>query len=344
MKENTLTLTDTEKIALQQEIERLNYDPAGGCDYISELRFIAMRTLPRRVLDTLAKQKTSLSPKPYFVIDNLPVDNWINKIPHPMKYSEGAKSGSVSENLLIAISSIVGEPYSISFEGGELVNNLIPTQNNKSDFTGVGSEVELDFHIENAALKCLEYYNFSPMGLLLTGVSLDVSGPLTRISDSREALKLLSNDQINLLRSPLYKIKVPYRWRHTMAGQSETGLVPVIREGKSFPDIAVAFYSDMVVGVTSAASLALKAFHTAVRAVSIAYVVKPGSLIYIDNRFALHSRDQFKPIFNSQGISSRWIQRVFVAANLWQHRDHIRIRNRVFNPINKEVSDVTCVG
>jgi hypothetical protein len=45
----------------------------------------------------------------------------------------------------MAFASLIGEPYSILFEGGDIVNNLIPTKRAKREYTGLGSEVELDF-------------------------------------------------------------------------------------------------------------------------------------------------------------------------------------------------------
>lgn len=332
-KDHIITLTDSEKEALYKEMSHIPYDPAGGCNYISELRFCALRTLPRRALEVLNKQKSSLKPRPFLVFENLPTDDSIYHIPHPLKYDSSAKSGSISENVLIAIASLIGEPYSIHFEGSELVNNLIPTKDTTKEFTGIGSEVELDFHTENAALKCIGYHNYSPQGLLLTGVHYDPMGPLTRVADARQALQHLTSKSIQTLRSPLFKIKVPYRWREFLGEEnSSTGLVPIIRDNSDYPDIAAAFYPDMVHCTTNEAQDAFVDFHNAIKLVSLGLVIKPGMLVYIDNRFALHSRDSFKPQFDERGLSSRWIQRVFIAPNLWPFRDLKKIQNRVFQP------------
>jgi len=333
--ENHLTLTDTEKYALFSELARVQYDPNGSCEYISEVRFIAMRTLPRRVLKVLNCQKSSLRPHPYIIINNLPVDKNISYVPHPMKYDALAKSGSVSENVAVAIAALIGEPYSIEFEGGEIVNNLIPTTAGRLEFTGLGSEVELDFHIENAALKSYADKNYSPLGLLLAGVNYDPDGPLTRVADARLALSLLSFKQKEILSQNLFKIKVPYRWRVALGNKkSETKPMPLIKINGEYPDVAVAFYPDMVNCLTTEARSAFEAFHHAVKISAQAFAIKPGSLIYIDNRIALHARDKFNPTFNGGGISSRWVQRVFVAPNLWNYRSLEQVKNRVFKPVS----------
>ncbi len=41
-----------------------------------------------------------------------------------------------------------------------------PLEDNKKDYTGLGSEVELDFHRENTALKFITGLNLSPKGIL----------------------------------------------------------------------------------------------------------------------------------------------------------------------------------
>lgn len=109
----------------------------------------------------------------------------------------------------MAVGALVGEPYSMLHEGHNIVNNLIPSIKEKKEYTGLGSEVELDFHIENAALKFMGNMNFSPCGLILMGVRHDPKRPLTRVSDAREALALLSQNDIDQLSLPLYHIKVP---------------------------------------------------------------------------------------------------------------------------------------
>ena len=110
---------------------------------------------------------------------NLPVDE---NIPMPPtehnNYSRIDKKSYISENILVLISLIYGEPYSMYHEGKGLVNNLIPSKNRKNDFTGLGSSVELGFHIENSALRYLKEGNCSPKALLLGGVRQQRPPPL----------------------------------------------------------------------------------------------------------------------------------------------------------------------
>lgn len=42
----------------------------------------------------------------------------------------------MSENLIMMFSSLIEKPYSIKFEGEHIVNNLLPLENNKKNYTG----------------------------------------------------------------------------------------------------------------------------------------------------------------------------------------------------------------
>lgn len=249
-------LTDSERDRLGNVLSRLAYDPHGGMAYITDLRIAALSALPRRIVDALSEQRASINPRSHLLFDNLPTDEQIFAAPDPNIYTPGAKSGHISENLIMAFASLIGEPYSILFEGADIVNNLIPTKQAKREYTGLGSEVELDFHIENAALKFMDDYNFSPLGLLLTGVRHDPKGPLTRLADARLALRKLSHEEVECLRMPLYRIKVPYRWRRGSTQQTEP--VALVRGTLDLPEISAVFYPDMVEPVTSAAAAAMK--------------------------------------------------------------------------------------
>ncbi|WP_455474914.1 hypothetical protein [Bartonella sp. B30(2025)] len=218
-------------------------------------------------------------PKPYIIIKNSPTNKKIFFSPDPDIYTPSAKSGNVSENFLTGIASLIGEPYSIQFEGKELVNNLIPKLKSKSQYTGIGFDVELDFHIENAALKHFSKTNVSPTGLLLFGIRQDPKGPLTKISDSRISIKELSQEDINTLSSKFYNIKLPYRWRISNSPEyEETPLVPIISKDHEYPDISAVFYPGMIKSSSTKAEKALKNFYKLIKKNSIAIDISPGDL------------------------------------------------------------------
>lgn len=329
--QHVFTLTDAESIRLGKALGDIAYDPHGSLRYITDLRIMALSVMPRRLIDVLAEQRASLNPHPYLVFKNLPTDEQVFTTPDPQIFSPGSKSHCISENLIMAFASMVGEPYSIDFEGSDIVNNLIPIRTAKREYTGLGSEVELDFHIENAALRFMEDFNFSPLGLLLTGVRHDPQGPLTRLADARAALRRLSSDDVECLRAPYFRIKVPYRWRRGEIMQ--TVPTALVHGHLNLPEVSVVFYPDMVEPITAAAAGAMNNFYAAIKEVSFGVDIMPGSLVYIDNRFTLHSRDKFSGSFDEAGNPMRWVQRVFISPNLWNHRNLTQVKSRVFQPV-----------
>ncbi|MGF6947798.1 hypothetical protein QF028_000291 [Neobacillus sp. B4I6] len=112
-----------------------------------------------------------------------------------------------------------------------------------------------------------------------------------------------------------------------------TDLVPIIQGDNNYPEISVAFYPDMVSPQNSDAESALKNFHTAIQKVGFGVDIAPGRLIYVNNRFTLHSRDQFIPTFDKRGNALRWVQRVLVAPDLWNDRNLRQVKKRVFTPV-----------
>lgn len=92
-------------------------------------------------IETFLEQKASINPKPYLFFENLPIDDSVVTTPVPNMHLDRIKSSHISENLIVLFSLMLGEPYSIKFEGESVVNNLIPLGHAKNDYTGLGSAV-----------------------------------------------------------------------------------------------------------------------------------------------------------------------------------------------------------
>lgn len=342
-----LRLSDIDKENLRKELNSITYDPLGNEQYIQKIRRAIYQALPSNLLDLMSKQKAAKDLHSSIIIDNLPIDNAISGSPDFNQTGQKFKSGVLSENIITAFSLLIGEPYSIHFEGKELVNNLTPQANTKFDYTGLGSEVELDFHIENAALQYISEDDYSPVGLFFLGIRIDESTvqPNTFISDARKALKLLSASDIEILYGNNYQLHLPHRWRNAFnSSQEKTALCPVLRGTLNLPRISVAFYNDMVTPINQHAKAVLINFHNAIKEVSESITITPGRLVYVDNRFTLHSRTKFNPTYDENGCPYRWVQRVFVAPSLWPFRDFQSVGDRVFLPnLSHGVKDVSSI-
>lgn len=328
-----VTLNTKEKQKLIHEFNEIVYDPSGEERYIQLLRKKIYKVLPETLINTLTIQRSANKLASAIVINNVPIDETIYGSPDFEQTGKLFKSGTLSENIITAFASLVGEPYSIYFEGQELVNNLTPQTNTRFDYTGLGSEVELDFHIENAALQYVSEDDYSPSGIFFLGIRIDetIEPTKTFIADTRKALKLLSTYDLKILYGANFYLNLPYRWREIFSHEAMVKC-PVLRGTLNKPRISVAFYSNMILPINHAAKMALTHFHQAVKETSEAIQITPGKLIYVDNRFTLHARERFTPTYDNQGCPYRWIQRVFVSPSLWAFRNFQTVGGRVFLP------------
>lgn len=337
-----VTLSTQVKKKLAQEFKDIRYDSLGQERYIQLIRKKIYQVLPVALINTLTSQRSADRLASAIVINNVPIDATIYGSPGFEQTGKHFKSGNLSENIITAFASLVGEPYSIYFEGQELVNNLTPQAKTRFDYTGLGSEVELDFHVENAALQYVSEDDYSPSGIFFLGVRIDktIEPPKTFIADTRKALKLLSTYDLEILYNANFYLNLPYRWREIFSHGCTMVKCPIIKGTLNKPRVSVAFYSDMILPINHAAKMALSHFHQAVKETSEAIQITPGKLVYVDNRFTLHSRERFTPTYDKQGCPYRWIQRVFVSPSLWAFRNFQTAGGRVFSPhYNKGVHD-----
>lgn len=330
-----ITLTPKESEHIRGVLSSMPYDPAGGQAYLHAVRRAAYEAFPDHVLSTFeGAKRLDATATGAIELDNLPIDRGVCGSPRLNETGVRFKRGVLSENVLVALAAFAGEPYSIAHEGRELVNNLTPHKEFARAYTGLGSDVELDFHIENAAQAHMPEGDTSPFALMLLGVRGELGGgPATRLADARRALRLLSNNDIACLYGHHYIIRVPYRWRGaTPTPRDNTDLSAVLSGPLESPRVTVAFYPGMVLAVNEAAERALTNLYQAVRQVSFGINVTPGKLVFINNRFTLHARDRFTPQYDKNGCAYRWLQRVFVARSLWNFRAFKRVHDRVFDP------------
>ena len=333
-----LALSDSQRDALKHDLLSTVYPDQDFDRYVATIKQASSHL--KSVLSPLDRfLATDADPdeRPGAIkITNLPVSKLI-ELP-PLNHAELIKiqkENYLSENVLTAVAVQFGEPYSMHCEGRGLINNLIPTKSTSSQITGLGADSDLRFHVENAALRFLTEHDCSPSALLLTGVNQEENPPKTRLSDARLALKLLSATERSILQSPLYAVKLPYRWRGYSAGYDSlhTRMIPLIEEDQRGLIVHAAFYGDMIAYCANAeAERAAKAFEEALESVAHDEIVSPGELIAIDNRTTLHARTPFKASFDASGRAQRWVQRLFITKDLGAFADWATPNQRVFAP------------
>lgn len=331
---NSFWLTAVEKESVRDALIDICYEPTGGRDYIHLIRMTAYQKFPQRLLKKLESLKDNDAS--YCVFENLPVDDAFGS-PQGDADSLKFKSGYLSENVLVALGSLIAEPYSIKHEGPKLVNDLVPHPEAVGEYTGNGSDLELDLHTENAFQAHDSRGDTSPLALLLLGVRGDPCGvgPKTWVADARQALQILEKVDIELLYGKHFIIRQPYRWRNSSTRTKETHVYPILSGPLTHPRVTAAFYPDMVIAADYEARNSLLRFYDALKSVARPLDIQPGKLVYINNRFMLHSRDSFTPTFDPAGHAYRWVQRLFITNNLWNFRSFNTAGGRIFEPVTR---------
>ncbi len=331
-------LTDAQKRALAVQLERIEYPKSRYKPYLEEIRRArsAVAELFEDLVQHAGLSRSGLHGPGAIKLENLPTSDSVPMPPVENGRLKRIEKGDyLSENVLVAIASLFGEPYSMECEGRGLVNNLIPSQSTSAQLTGLGAASDLGYHIENAALRFLVRTDCSPKALFLTGVRQEPTPPYTRISDARLAFSLLSPRDVRYLTSPAYRLRLPYRWRPFRPGYDEivTQPLPLVEQRPDGLLVHAAFYGDMIAEArSSGAERAAKNFEAAIEAVGIDEVVAPGELLGIDNRVTLHARTPFPAVFDDDGRAFRWVQRVFVSERIANFDDWDRTDDRVFTP------------
>jgi L-asparagine oxygenase len=190
---------------------------------------------------------------------------------------------------------------------GALVQNVVPVATLAKSQSNGGS-VPLELHTENAFHPNRPDY----IGLLcLRPADQDQVG--TQVAAIRNALPLLGDADQAILREPRFVTAAPPSFHSA----DRSGARPVLTGHSDDPDICVDFHA--TTPVDDAAARALTNLRTALDEVRSDLVLRPGDMVFLDNRLVVHGRVAFSPRYDG---NDRWLHRVFV------HLDNRRTRAR----------------
>lgn len=323
-----LSLADLEKLrGLDRRTNRRNAPSDHAI--VSHLRQAAYQFWPTDLLTLCEAIRNGSFTPTALIIRGLPTDD-VHRVPLPRECVHECKSGTLSETQLLAIGSLLGEPYGIAGEGDSLVNNLIPSSHDRDQLTGTGSRRELGFHTENAVHRWwARDRDLSPTGLLLLGLASPANGPMTRVANGRIAAAQLDEGKRALLRSDCVRLALPYRQRCQNTAE-RAAASPILSGRSGYETVTAAFYGDMMEPISEEAADALDSFHEELVTCSAGINVEPGMLVYIPNIYSLHARDAFASQFDASGRAQRWLQRIFITARLDAFQFRASLSERVF--------------
>ncbi|WP_322974335.1 TauD/TfdA family dioxygenase [Actinacidiphila epipremni] len=262
--------------------------------------------LPLRLRQTVRAYRNDPGADGLLLVGGLPIAaDALPPTPHVPESAEPDATLPAAVAMLIGLQ--LGEIVAYRDEKrGSLVQNVVPVRALETSQSNGGS-VSLEFHTENA------YHPHRPdyVGLLCLRPAREGVG--TTVASVRRALPLLSDKDVAVLREPRFETAAPPSFRNADRSPSH----PVLTGHPDDPDIRVDFHATRALDDEGAT--ALHHLGAALESVHGDPELRPGEMVFLDNRLVVHGRGAFTPRYDG---TDRWLHRVFV------HLDNRRNRER----------------
>lgn len=263
-------------------------------------------SLPARLLTAIRQYRHDSGVDGTLSVANLPVaEGALPPTPDVQDSVERAATVPAATAMLLALQ--LGEVIAYRDEKhGALVQNVVPIRSLERSQSNGGS-VPLEFHTENAFHPNRPDY----IGLLcLRGAREEVG---TLVSAVRRALPLIDESDLAKLRTPHFITSPPPSFH---AG-GRTIPHPIIEGSETDPNLRVDF--NATAPVDDEAAGALDRLRDAMMDVRATLILRPGQMVFIDNRVNVHGRGPFTPRYDG---TDRWLHRVFVHLDNRRSRGH----------------------
>jgi L-asparagine oxygenase len=293
-----LALSEHERSDLHTLAERLTLTPPALVDDAGwvALARTASCQLPSRLIEAIRSFRHDPGIDGTLTISNLPVA--ADLPPTPTVKDSVERAATIAATTAMLLGQQLGEVISYRDEKrGALVQNVIPVRSLATTQSNGGS-VPLELHTENAFHPHRPDY----VGLLcLRPAHQDRVG--TQVAAIRRALPLLDDADVTTLREPRFCTAAPPSFR---SADSSSPSAVLLGDGED-PDICVDFHA--TTALDDKAAQALSRLRDALVEVRTDLVLRPGDMVFVDNRLVVHGRVAFTPRYDGH---DRWLHRVFV--------------------------------
>lgn len=217
----------------------------------------------------------------------------------------GRAPGQAAVSLTL-IMSLLGEVISYADEkSGALIQDIVPVRGQEERQENSGS-VFLEFHTEDG------FHPHKPDFVGLFCLRQDHGGEaVTATSSIMRAVPGLPRPVVEVLRRPLYRIRLASSFASSRDAVRHGPPQPVLRGGAMAPELCVDFHGTDP--LTPEAGEALSVLREAMTRAAVGARLGAGDLVIVDNRTTAHARTAFTPRYDG---ADRWLQRMFVVADL----------------------------
>lgn len=222
----------------------------------------------------------------------------------------------------LMVMSVLGRSFSYRDEkSGRLVQDVCPKKGAEDRQENSGS-VLLELHTEDG------FHPNPPHFLSLVCLRGDPEGTAATVTGSvLDALPHLDDATVAVLREPEFRTRFSTSFLPDEAVEVLTDPMPVLTGPAQCPELHVDFHG--TIAQTPRARRALHLLERAMRRTLKGLVLRPGDLIVVDNRHAVHGRTGFTPRYDG---NDRWLRRSFAVADLRPLNDRLD-RGRSHTPV-----------
>jgi len=303
-----MTLTDEET----REIGKLAVDlvpalPDGTLDDRELLTAVEVfgRFLPPRLGARLSEFRRHGNPFGTLVVQNLPLDDPL--MPTPSDGVAPPWTGvPVSTVVQMAVTSWLGDVIAYADEkNGALVQDVIPVRGAEERQENTGSAL-LELHTEDG------FHPYKPDYLTLLCLRGDRDDQARTVTGSVDSLLAdLSDACVQALRRPRFVIQHASSFSAPGTPPSFSEPMAVLTGPAYRPEFTADLYA--MRPLDDAATWAFDELRAAFRGRLAGAVLRPGDLLVVDNRSAVHGRTSFRPRYDGE---DRWLRRCFAIADL----------------------------
>ncbi len=301
MNTSVIELYDDEAKKIKNLGNFINASSSSDADLFCKQSKLLSQLIPERLRIALLHFANHGSETGFLLIKNI-------NLTEPMPPSPPNNSYKIGEKTLLAkIQSILIHVFSemIAYEAegdGSLFQDIVPNKEMAKDQTSLGSTTELEIHTEQA------FSNLRPDILSLACIRGDENA-FTYILPIQSIIDNVSDDEFELLRKPYWKTGVDLSFKlngHEFINGDVRGPLPIINGMRSDPTLL--FDQDLMVGLTDESNEMIRKIVDIYYKHRHGHNLKPGEIMFIDNRRAVHGRSPFYPKFDG---NDRFLIRCF---------------------------------
>jgi L-asparagine oxygenase len=315
---DVVCLRESERERLMELADELTASPSQSPELYCRQAHRAARRLPDRLEELLMDFAARGSETGTLLLEGLPVEE-----PPPTPPDNRRHIGESTQlaRVQAIVDSACGEMIAYEAEGhGRLYQDMVPNRALAQSQTSLGSRVELELHTEQAFSK------LRPDVLSLACLRGHPDAQ-TYVLPAHSLLAHVNPFERKLLRQPLWMTGVDGSFKmggHEFIEGDERGPLPIVAGAEDDPTIV--FDQDLMRGLTEEAHATIARVVDVYRAQRRSVVLRPGTILLLDNVRCVHGRSPFKPSFDG---SDRFIIRSFAVRDL--------VRTRYARPGNGRV-------